>query len=77
MSGVKKARKPSHTCKYDCGTKLKGIQLLDGAREKSREGKIRLVKDDVPRDQQAMGGKIETSVSLMISGLSEVQDCDL
>lgn len=39
--------------------------------ENGEEGEIRLVRDDVPRDEHAMGREIELSVPLMIDGVPD------
>jgi hypothetical protein len=47
------------------------VELGDRGSGRGGKGEIRLVENDVMRDEDSLGGEVETSIPLMVRGVSE------
>jgi hypothetical protein len=60
---------------HDCGGHIveveEHVELRERGNKRGGKGEIRLVENDVTRDEDSVGGGVETPISLMVGGVSE------
>jgi hypothetical protein len=73
-----RARRSRRTCKeggHDCGGHRveveEHVELSERGSGRGGKGEIRLVENDVTRHEDSVGGEVETSIPLMLGGVSE------
>jgi hypothetical protein len=60
---------------HDCGghrVKVEErVELGERSSERGGKGEIRLIENDMTRDEDSVGGEVETLIPLMVGGVSE------